>query len=159
MKIILSKGRYSNMEILVDDEDYNKVSGFKWCIQKRRVKTGDVYYCKCPELGAMHRYLMSAKENQIVDHANGNGLDNQRKNLRFCTRSQNSANRTGKNKYLGVSAQYDGFRAAVMKNGIRYRSGILSEIEAALWYNKMAAKLHGEFARFNQISEDDIIGD
>lgn len=41
----------------------------------------------------MHRQILKAKVGDIIDHRNGNGLDNQRENIRFCSRSQNAMNR------------------------------------------------------------------
>jgi hypothetical protein len=55
----------------------------------------------------MHAFLLGKQETMIIDHINGNSLDNRRDNLRFLTRSQNNQNRIkSKNKsskYTGVS--------------------------------------------------------
>ena len=40
----------------------------------------------------MHRLIMDAKPGQMIDHINGDGLDNQRRNLWFCTPRDNARN-------------------------------------------------------------------
>jgi len=39
-----------------------------------------------------HRVILGAQKSQVIDHINGNRLDNRRVNLRFCTTAQNAAN-------------------------------------------------------------------
>lgn len=41
----------------------------------------------------LHRLLMGCPDGLVVDHINGDGLDNRRVNLRICTRTQNGQNR------------------------------------------------------------------
>jgi hypothetical protein len=93
--------------VLIDDEDFDLISRYTWCAHKN----GYVYYAETQiKVGnkkytlKMHRLIMSAKKGQEVDHKNGNGLDNRRENLRFCTRSENLSNRRGwgSSKYKGV---------------------------------------------------------
>ena len=40
----------------------------------------------------MHRFLLKPKIGILIDHINGNGLDNRRSNLRECNSTQNNAN-------------------------------------------------------------------
>lgn len=46
------------------------------------------------DVGLMHRYIMDAPKGMVVDHINGDSLDNRRENLRVCTQSQNRMNAT-----------------------------------------------------------------
>lgn len=70
----------------------------------------------------MHRLIMGAGEHDIVDHINGNPLDNRRENLRFVTKSQNAQNSrkapstTG---FIGVSLDKGYYRAYIKRNGQR----------------------------------------
>lgn len=83
MKIIkLTQGK----QTIVDDEDYQYLSQWKWHYDK-----GYVY--RTLKKISMHRVLMQAKKGQIVDHINLDTLDNRKSNLRFVTRLENSINR------------------------------------------------------------------
>lgn len=112
----------------------------------------------------LHRLVMNAKPRELVDHKNGNTLDNRKENLRIVTYSQNNANRkakkNGQSKYLGVSvAKYKsglGFTkryiASIKKDyKVYYLGSFEHEIDAAKAYNKKAIELHGEFANLNII--------
>ena len=69
----------------------------------------------------LHRQLTKAQKGQIVDHINGNGLDNRMDNLRICTHSQNSYNKktpsTNKTGFKGVCKRGDKWRATIRKDG------------------------------------------
>lgn len=95
MRIPTTKG----LEILVDKKDYKELVKYKWCVGAKQSKT---YYAQrrvtiskgVNKIVWMHRIIMNPPDNMVVDHINGNGLDNRRCNLRICTRSQNQFNRS-----------------------------------------------------------------
>jgi hypothetical protein len=105
----------------------------------------------------MHRVIMNSKRGEMVDHVDGNGLNNQRVNLRSCSNSQNMMN-SGKrkngttSKYKGVSRRPDlnVFRATIGINKKQIHLGYFkTEVDAAAAYNDAAKKYHGVFAFFN----------
>lgn len=141
---------------LVDIEDYYRFKCIKWTTSRAKNTT---YVRPANGRGAaLHRQIMDAKPGQIVDHVNGNGLDNRRMNLRLCTHAENirnSAKRKGSSKYKGVYLKYRGRKHTLWQARI-YRDGALislglyrSEIEAARAYDMVAVEIHGEFARLN----------
>jgi len=97
---------------------------------------------------------------KIVDHANRNRLDNHIENLREANNSENCKNRRSAKGstsiYLGVSwySRYSKWKSGIKEyNKTSHHIGyFISEEEAALAYNKMAVKLHGEFANLNIIA-------
>lgn len=94
--------------------------------------------------------------NIIIDHADLNGLNNQRSNLRICTKSQNASNRAvdkrTKSGYKGVSwhRQSSKWRAYITVNYRQKSLGLYDcPTTAAKAYDKAAIKLHGTFANLN----------
>lgn len=85
---------------LIDVDDYEKLKGFRWFIDKGyvvRIK----HYTKDTGLRTtktiyLHREIMSPKDGLVVDHKNHDKLDNRKKNLRICTASENQLNNTAK---------------------------------------------------------------
>ena len=154
-QIELTQDKYA----LVDDEDYDFLAGLKW----HAVKRGDNYYVQrtiivkgVTKYIHMHREIMNPPRWMVVDHINGDALDNTRENLRVCTQGQNACNRkSSKNsasKYLGVSwdSEKRRWRAQIRTNSKAKKLGrFKTELEAAIIYNIAARKYHGEFARPN----------
>jgi hypothetical protein len=143
----------------VDDEDFNELNKYKWFGHKERNTT---YAWRHRYLG-VRQYRMVKMHQQIMgikggDHRDGNGLNNQKYNLRPCTSQQNSMNvrpRVGcSSRFKGVSyhKQNDRWRASLTLNGKMVSLGCYAtEEETALIYNKKSAELFGEFARPNVI--------
>ena len=77
---------------LVDDEDYHELNQYMWCVV--RGKSGIFYAHRAVKGGRelMHRRIMGAQPGQEIDHENRDGLDNQKSNMRFATRSQQALN-------------------------------------------------------------------
>lgn len=99
---------------------------------------------------------------EYVDHINGDRLDNRPENLREITSSGNIANskaRVGsKSKYLGVgwSSSHGKWVANITNNGKAKYIGIYEcERQAAINYNRWAKKLHGKYARLNNVDIED----
>lgn len=88
-----------------------------------------------------------------VDHANGDGLDCRRSNLRVASHAENVRNarsRKGTSKFKGVSFSKGGWRAALRVNYKTVHLGRFeTEEEAAVAHDEAARRLHGAFARLN----------
>lgn len=143
---------------VVDVEDYKYLKLFRWKLIANGSKA--YAYANIPAIGkdrAMHRIIMDAPPGILVDHKDGDGLNNRKKNLRLCTHAQNMMNRkgTGKtSKYKGVSwdKQDKKWLAAIKKDGQKIVLGRFDEEdEAAIAYNEAAKDLHGEFGWLNTL--------
>lgn len=152
----------------VSEIDYAKISVHRW--YARQTKSG-VWYASNAKGVSMHRMVMRARKGQIVDHIDGNGLNNQRENLRFVTAEQNAANarvRRYTPGYLrGIERHSEGWRAVLHhKGGTIYGPVMTRRIDAARDYDRIKIMLHGEFACTNEtqkfydaVSASDGIGD
>lgn len=149
----------------VDDKYFKHLSQFKWHLSStgyatRTVWFGRQYQPTHREI-AMHRDICpTTLERPMVDHRNGNKLDNQSTNLRACNKSENGTNR-GKTKfnttgYKGVvkhPGKYcKGWIAQLrFQNKNRYLGYFPTPRAAAEAYNKAAKETFGEFANLNQL--------
>lgn len=156
-EILLTKGQ----KAIVDDDDYEYLSQWKWSAQISRNKK--TYYAKryqrLPDGKytnvKMHRILLGVVDRNIeIDHINGIGFDNRRENLRLATKSQNRCNRRRRSyfssKYKGVkwSKSKNKWEVNINVSGRRkYLGAFVSEEKAADIYKKAAVIYHGEFAQ------------
>lgn len=92
-------------KIYFDSEDIFLISRFTWHIRKNKKHKyayATAYLYKKKGCIAMHR-IISGFRSGLVDHKNGNGLDNRKLNLRICNYIQNAYNRQKpKGKFKGV---------------------------------------------------------
>ncbi len=171
MKLIpLTQGRFAK----IDDEDYERVSQFKWCLRKSR--DNNAYAHKSINNGdkrtsiLLHRFILDIKDKRFfVDHIDHDGLNCQRSNIRLCSQTENARNRrTAKNKtsskYLGVflhkSKNKKGctlfWRSLIMIDKKITHLGLFpftgeGEVTAAMAYNNAAKKTFKEFANLNYV--------
>jgi len=157
-EIPLTQGKIA----LVDDEDYGWVSKFRWYAMKTQ---SGAWYAKRhvgedkngnPFVELMHRFVLGNPSATEIDHEDCNGLNNQKGNLRICTRSQNIGNRRkffnpkNTSQFKGVSWNSRDRRWVLQyfgsKNGLRY---FRKEIDAARAYDEWAKEKFGRFARLN----------
>jgi hypothetical protein len=145
-----------NKWAIVDDEDYENLSGFKW-----RYSHGYAIRHPSRAMGKrknifMHREIMQTPQNMATDHINLDTLDNRRSNLRVCTHGQNQANRgklsNNTSGYKGVSWHKSSRKWAA---NIRYMDKQIylgkytNKEDAAQAYDRAALKYYGEFAILN----------
>lgn len=150
-KVIMST---NGQEILVDAEDFERCSRLWWHVIKRGYATRAIFENGRRFEVLMHRFILGLDrhDGRIVDHANGNRLDNRKCNLRLCTKAQNGWNqgpqKTNTTGYKGVSrTPNDRFVAQIRCRGRKYHLGSFDTAEQAYEFYCLAADLlHGEFA-------------
>lgn len=143
----------------VDDEDYKFLSQYSWHLhltpsgkKYARIGSGD----RIKSI-SMHRLLLEAPFGIEVDHINGNGLDNRRKNLRLCSSQQNRRNMKprSQSRYKGVTWRKNRRKwVAQIELGDRknvYLGSFSNPKDAARAYNEAARTHFGEFAWLNRI--------
>ncbi len=149
--IPLTKGKIA----IVDAEDYEHLKQYKWYAD---IQTGRFYACRFANKKKiyMHRYLTNPPDGLVVDHIDGNGLNNCRSNLRICSAGQNMFNKRagkGTSKYKGVCWDQRGRRkwqsAITCRGEYKFLGRFDNEIDAAKVYDKAAKRSFGEFAYLN----------
>jgi len=150
---------------IVDDEDYEHLSQYSWHVVKERNSHYAVRVT--PRISGKRKYIRMHREilglqvgERGPDHADRDGLNNQKYNLRLATTSQNGANRgperTNQTGYKGVYPERhhgrDLFRARIQVNKRKIHLGRYTTAEAAaLAYNRGAMRYFGEFAWLNSV--------
>lgn len=145
----------------VDDEDYERVNQFKWRAVPRNCKLGGFYAVRTVTVGyktrkqqTMHGFIMGTRKR--LDHKDGDGLNNQKKNLRPANKVENGRNRRIQHHsapYKGVSfiKAQNQWQASGRLNKKKVHIGTYdSPVLAALAYDTFAQAFYGEFARTNQ---------
>lgn len=153
-KIKLTQGKF----VLVDDQDYRVLNKYRWY----PIQGGDTFYAirnssmiKGKKTSIrMHREIMNPPFNLEIDHIDGNGLNNQRKNLRIVNSSQNQHNskkpKHNTSGYKGISwnKEKKKFTAQIVINGKQIYLGSFSDIKKAHEaYKLMGLRLFKEYFR------------
>jgi len=137
-----------NKIVIVDNEDFQRVSQYRWSLLNDKYATT---WLK----GLMHRFILGVSEGIIIDHINGNGLDNRKSNLRICSHVDNCRNRKmskrNKSGYRGVHKSGNSWISQIGIDGKRVYLGSFATVEeAANAYDNAAKENYGEFARLNE---------
>lgn len=155
--ISLTQGKVA----LVDDEDYEWLSQWKWCAHKPN-KTfyaeRGVWMNKKMVGLKMHRVILglSANDGKIVDHRNRNGLDNRKINLRLVNKTINAINRdlqrNNVSGFRGVAydTEKQKWRAFIYISKVQHHGGYhFDKVTAALAYDQLATQHYGAEAILN----------
>lgn len=153
------------LSAVIDECDLERVSGMCWYA----LETETGFYAARGVCAAssptgrylsilMHRLIMGLGfgDKRLVDHKDGNTLDNRRENLRVCTKAQNTWNRQsvkkGRSGFIGVHPSPNGkWRAVLLGENKRriYLGTFVDPVEAARQYDAAASALRGEFVCLN----------
>lgn len=148
-----------NKRAIVSNEDFAKLSEHKWCTRE----SGGIFYAvrnskKIDKRGKrgmihMHKEILKPKLGTI-DHIDGDGLNNQRSNLRIATLSQNQYNRkiniNNKSGFKGISyfERDKKWRAVISANKKYIHIGLFtSKVAAHKAYKEASIKYHGDFRK------------
>lgn len=135
---------------IVDDGDFERLVAMgSW---RARPSSARRVYAVRDDSIYMHRVVIGAPVGRHVDHRDGNGLNNQRANLRLATCTQNLWNSAprGDRTIKGVMLHRGLYRARIRVNGKRIHLGLFASVElAAAAYDAAALEYFGEFARLN----------
>lgn len=158
-EIPLTQGKVA----LVDDADLLWLSRWKWCAQKQR--DGERWYAVThvpnPNPGPrqkrllMHRLILRAASGVEIDHEDGDGLNNQRNNIRVATHAENMRNRrrwANKHGFKGVykNSKSKGYGAYIkVDKKLKHIGSFATVEEAAKAYDMVALRLHQDFAALN----------
>lgn len=155
------------MLALVDDENHEYLSNYNWAYSNERYAVTN----HSGKFTSMHQLVVSLSKMDIpsgfiIDHRDGNGLNNQKINLRICTQSHNQMNKsktTSKttSQYKGVHFdKYCGKWNPTIEKTIegkrkKYNLGLFdNEYLAARVYDVNALYWFKEYAKTNFPTED-----
>lgn len=131
--------------VLIDDE-FEYLQCYNWTVYRKR----SIFYAMRRAYGKYFNWNMSwdvagrPEKGFVVDHINGEGLDNRRSNLRIITQRQNCQNKHTKSTshYPGVRRKEDKWVATIGLNGVPTHLGTYSsELEAFNAYKAMNKSL------------------
>lgn len=161
--IPLTQGKFA----VVDDEDFDRLTAMgKWCAARRKRKGfPDVFYAvrngprseKPRKTILMHHVVIGLPSGTPIDHANHDGLDNRKENIRRATPMQNMHNkRSSKTDNLPRGVRWvpgrQTYHAIIKVDG---KSKFLGRFEdpllAAAAYDAASLEHHGEYGIRNNI--------
>jgi hypothetical protein len=167
VSILVYSKKYGDFIVEIDKEDFDRIKSFAWSVS---IESGNPYfyttigyhYTGFKSSMSLHRYITSF-EHELVDHSDGNTLNNRKNNLRSASHSQNMMNTRAKKKKSNnpfsewkgvyVDSRRRKFYSRINKgNGCDIYLGSFDKaVDAARAYNEAASTYHGSFARLNDL--------
>lgn len=149
-----------NATTLIDHDDLERVINYRdskgrmrWIVHNSNQEGHDrwgVYVTGTDRKTRLHRFIVGAEgPGEIVDHLNGNTLDNRRSNLRIIARSENNKNmrRRIDNTSGGTGVEYnsdfDNYTVRIQLHGVVHHLGTFNTLELANTAYRAAAKVLG----------------
>lgn len=159
VKIPLTQG----FTAIVSESSVPLIAAFKWhaSVKNGVARAQGNYFDKARGRNVsvlMHRLIVGAMPGEVVDHINGDALDNTIENLRIATAQENSRNHAarGKSGFNGVRANRNKWVAGISPVGLEIGLGTYDSAEiAAAAYNAAAKQIYGRFARLNDVCDVD----
>lgn len=139
---------------LVDDADYARFAHWDWHLSAAGYAVRWIRQDGGLATRLLHREILEAQPGQLIDHRDGNPLNNCRANLRIVDRTQNNWNRRPNQgcRYKGVSwhKQHGKWQVRIQANEQRRCLGLYNDPQhAAHVYDAASQILHGDYARLN----------
>lgn len=152
----INSKKYGKIEVLLDDEDYDRVIKENIILHPKYDKTISNFYIQFhikdntkkdgrTTIG-LHRWILNCKKDMQVDHINRNTLDNRKSNLKVCTQLENANNKGFyKNNKSGIKGVYfiklfNCWIAELKHNKVCYRSKKCNTKEEAIKERKLLEK-------------------
>lgn len=159
---------------IIDKDDYERCKQLRWRLSEHKYKRkhGILIRRECVtgspsknNMTSLHRFILGlTKKCDIVDHINGNPLDNRKSNLRICTQQNNIWNKTklSANNTSGVLGVYKDNRkghksnwiAEIKYNDIKIYLSAYINFEDAVYCRYFAEKLL--FKEFSPTSYESV---
>lgn len=159
-EIPLTKGHVA----LVDEADYERVSALRWYAMNCHGRTlyaarGRVLRSDPPKKVLMHRFILGVPAGMVIDHINGNGLDNRRANLRVCSHLENCGNGPARgtssgHKNISYRPQHKRkpYVVQITRDGKNHYCGSFADLHSAVAArNTAVVRIWGEFARIDDV--------
>ena len=156
IEIPLTKGKVA----IIDECDRELIEARKWCAispkgywyavaSRPRPRTNGAHF-------SMHRVITNAKPGQLVDHRDGDGMNNTRSNLRIASYAENTWNSRKQSNntsgFIGVGLEPNTGRwfAKIKQHGqLIFIGAFATPVDAAIAFDLKAIELRGEFAKTN----------
>lgn len=163
-EIVINSETHGEFKVKVDLDDVDKCKNYRWCVNKyksNKYDYGKYYIISSNHSLLLHRFIMNAEKGMVVDHIDGDTMNNRKYNLRVCLHKENSRNskhrKNNSSGYKGVSwfKRTNKWMAHIMVDKKHKTLGYFDNIEDAVNARRIAEKKYfGEY--MNEMINDEI---